>query len=282
MQDANGNSGAGSETLPKHAGEDACAAPPPREGTRPASSFSLTELVVVIAIICILVALLLPSLSRTRESTRRTACRNNLRQLIQGSIMYAHDDSIGSLSSAFHDTNDVLTYLHPKYIPTLRTFICPSTENYIRQDVFITNVLTGAQELYDLTGYAGSTTNAGASYEMFGFMNYTPDTPNYTDFTALGKNFRVKGVKKTLSSVENYVHYYGTFGLKGIKPGPSQIWLVLDGDEPPGNQNYPDPNNNHGAEGGNVSFCDGHVQWVPVKKYVYQYELSQDENRTEP
>lgn len=44
----------------------------------------MIELLVVIAIIAVLIALLLPAVQQAREAARRSACKNNLKQLILG------------------------------------------------------------------------------------------------------------------------------------------------------------------------------------------------------
>ena len=56
------------------------------------NKFTLIELLVVVAIMGILVSILLPSLSRTREKARRAVCASNMNQQMFGITKYAQDN----------------------------------------------------------------------------------------------------------------------------------------------------------------------------------------------
>lgn len=247
------------------------------ENSSTSSGFTLIELLAVIAIIGILAALLLPALSSAKQKAKRAACASNLNQLGVALQMYAHDDCRGSLSAKVDSEDQDLNWLNNGYAGNAKLFVCPSTQNYIRTNQSV-NAFTGAVGLTDLIHLAANRANLpGSSYQGFGFLGVDVDTSE--QIPVLGAMKTVNGIRKNLNNVLTYRHYHNAFGLKGIIPGPTKLWILAD-QTLPGQWYYPDAQDNHGDRGAHIVFCDGHVSWVNRDDYVYSYELSQDENRT--
>ncbi len=93
--------------------------------------FTLVELLVAIAIITVLAGLVLPALSRARESGRRTVCLNNLRQLFLALEMYVQDYGgcypiAASLPSLHLNEDPRICDLLVPYLKLPEVFRCPS------------------------------------------------------------------------------------------------------------------------------------------------------------
>ncbi len=92
--------------------------------------FTLIELLVVIAIIGILAGILLPVLSRARESARKTQCMSNIKQIGMGLIMYANENSETFPSDTAYSAGSPamrgLNILYDTYISDNKVFNCPS------------------------------------------------------------------------------------------------------------------------------------------------------------
>ncbi len=106
---------------------------------RRSSGFTLIELLVVIAIIAILVALLLPAVQQAREAARRSACKNNLKQ-------------IGLALHNYHDTfnifpNDVFSF----YIPDRGSLANAQARNFSWMVLILPQVEQAA--LYDAINF---------------------------------------------------------------------------------------------------------------------------------
>ena len=103
--------------------------------------FTLIELLIVVAIISILLSLLLPSLSKAREKSKRAVCLSNQAQIYRGQLVFAQEHNNKLLIG--HKDNYQYNYVmkdagkfyvsgylwKKKILNTPESFYCPSTTN---------------------------------------------------------------------------------------------------------------------------------------------------------
>ena len=102
------------------------------------SNFTLIELLVVVAIIGILISILMPSLAKAREKTKRAVCKSNLKQVYTSIITYSmgYDSRISMGTTLTYQNSVLISSANPKwsyypyylagFMDSPETWYCPS------------------------------------------------------------------------------------------------------------------------------------------------------------
>ncbi len=279
--------------------------------------FTLLELLVVVAVIAVLVGILLPALSKARESTWRVTCSSNQRQLATFMAIYAED---------FNQWYPVLPWGDRVTSPVIPASILFSSQH--KYGGFAG--LFSLKQIGDESQHAGSgQVDAGAIKRADRDKLYKwngsrwvlrPDSKAImSPYVQEGGDFQVlqcpsdrsdggEGAtafqprfKKTIATENDVIWYNISFVyIAGMRkdeasavalfgdesnandngnPGASGAgqWGTLRRDAPTGQRGYLQQDN-HGSAGGNWAFSDGHVEWITQKPSQYAWGTDQPLN----
>lgn len=217
------------------------------------AGFTLIELLVVIAIIAILVALLLPSVSRARQSALSISCLSNLRQMQLGYLSYTQDHNDQLMPNSY-----VYAITQPDHPLEDELSWCPGN---VRFDTTTSNIAAGL--LFPYLRTAAVYRCPGDRSTLMTTNNpprLIPRTRSYNLSLWLNCSVLPEGsltlndaARRSLSEVFGLIDTHQdcisdpTFGIyESTDPLWSDEWIDTPADR-------------H-AQGANVTFLDGHVE----------------------
>jgi len=238
-----------------------------RRAERREGAFTLVELLVVIAVIAILAALLLPTLSRAKESARNINCQSNLKQLQICWHLYA-DDYLGVFVPNDWIDTESMGSNGPTSADYTQTSWCPGDA---RLDTTTSNIQQGLLYPYN-TSTAIYHCPSDLSTIEDGNGNPLPQLRN----RSYNMSQSVNGYPLLVDPNEGWPvdaiqPCFAKFAAI-TNPTPTQLFVFVDENEVTLEDpqfGYPSPGwgpewwdmpSNRHNQGANLSFADGHVE----------------------
>jgi len=219
--------------------------------------FTLVELLVIIAIIGVLVALLVPTLTKARALAQRAACLSNLRQLGISWVLYSGDNN-GSLVESYPGISAQT----------------PNPSAWVQGNMQIpaeakNSALIARGQLYQ---YNDSTAIYRCPADKISGKSGV-NVRSYSMNAFMGDRSRLSApVNHAYPPASDYVPYYSK---ESDIPRPASLWLFIDEDkrtisdgcfvfDPAGKQakpdRYPAASNQRHNFGFGMTFADGHSE----------------------
>lgn len=225
----------------------------------------------MVAIIALLMAILMPSLSMAREQSKGVVCRHNLKQLGLGAMAYATemngyippvdpaDEDVGDGTTTYYPLgNDNMGVYFPKWGPELAIWMCPGAGNTVRKGDLENVARTGPPNEAIVEGPNGFIDDIEASY---GAQDKARRGMAY-EYIPFMYNVVYRPTERPIWQVSTQNPAIRPLKVDRVKL-PANVAIIHDCDDPDENWSISDPNDPHyRLKGGNMTFADGRADWI--------------------